>query len=111
MTKINFETANVNFEQLGSTDPIAETFESLNPEFTDYYQIQSQYDLQEWLARTYLLKVDEKAVGFISITMAHLRKEITEKTQTKESDVHFLHYWSVIYLHIKNIPEKRLVLN
>ena len=84
--KINFDTDNVEFERLEPTDPIDKTFQSSDNEFTDYYQIQSQYDLQEGLARTYLLKIDDRVVGYVSLAMAHLRKESTEQTQAKESD-------------------------
>ena len=84
--KINFDATNIEFKRLGSTDPIDKTFESSDPEFTDYYQVQSQYDLREGLARTYLLKADGRVVGYVSLAMSHLQKESTEQMQAKESD-------------------------
>ena len=83
--KINFEAPNVEFERLNSTDSIDKTFESSDSEFTEYYRMQSRYDLQEGLAITYLLKIDGKVVGYVSIAMAHLRKESTEQTRGKET--------------------------
>ncbi len=71
---MSLDAVDVKFERLGSTDPIDKTFESSDPEFTEYYQIQSQYDLQEGLAGTYLLKVDGRVVGYVSLAMAHLRR-------------------------------------
>jgi ribosomal protein S18 acetylase RimI-like enzyme len=84
--KINFENSEVEFVKLQMLDGIDKTFETEVDEYTDYYKVQSQYDMDQGLSRTYLLKVDGRILGYVSIAMAHLRKETTSKTFAKESE-------------------------
>ena len=67
-------------------DELDKSFECSNQDYTKYYNYDSLYDTQENLARTYLLKQDDKVLGFVSIAMAHLRKENTEAMRSKGTD-------------------------
>ena len=70
---------------MNSIDPIDDSFNAGVNDFTDYYRTQSGYDLQEGLSQTYYLKMNEKIIGYVSIAMAHLRKDTTENMDTKQT--------------------------
>lgn len=83
---INFESNDVQIIDQISDTPIDKSFECTNNEYTEYYQFQSLYDLQENLARTKLLTYKGKVIGYISIAMAHMEKERSEITMGKATD-------------------------
>ncbi len=58
----------------------------INEDYLKYYQYDALYDAQENLAHTYLLKLDEKVLGYVSVALAHIRKENRDKMMKKGTD-------------------------
>jgi len=83
---IDFTSKDVDKLQLEEEEKIDENFKCHNDEYTQYYSFQSRYDLQEGLARTTLLTYKGRVIGYISIAMAHMRKENNEGMNSKETE-------------------------
>ncbi len=62
------------------------SFDCSNPDYTKYLKFDSLYDTQENLARTYMLMLDGKVLGFVSLAMSYVRKDNTAKMKSKASD-------------------------
>ena len=83
---IDYESYDVAIVQLKTTAHVDQEFVCNNDEFTDYYKTQSFYDMQEGIGQTYVLTYKGKVIGFISLAMAHMKKETTNATKSKLSD-------------------------
>ena len=80
---IEFEGLTVHITPLKPLLPIDKSFECSNPDYVEYYRVTAYADLQEEIAKTYLLTYKGKVIGYISIAMAHLRKDATIETTAK----------------------------
>ncbi len=67
--------------QLEDTASIDRSFECSNPKYTEYYRIHAFNDMQTGIGKTWVLTYKDKAIGFISIAMAHIRQERHEDLQ------------------------------
>ena len=54
-------------------------FESDVKEFTDYYHRDSIQDMLDWLVRMYVIKRNSQVLGYVTLAMARLRSDATEK--------------------------------
>ena len=71
--KIDVSDIAYSFIPVNKDEPVDKDFESSETEFTEYYFEQSRYDVQENLVKMYVLKVNDKVWGYITIAMAHLK--------------------------------------
>ncbi len=72
------------FDMVKEDSTFDDIFESSVKEFTDYYRIQGQYDVQERLVSMYVAKRGDKVVGYVTLAMAHLKHDATDEIRAKE---------------------------
>ena len=56
-----------------------EGFTCSNEDFAEYLKVQAHYDQEKQVGQTWVFKHADKIVGFITIAMAHMKKDEYEK--------------------------------
>lgn len=82
--EFNPDNSNYKIVKIEKTDRRDKTFESSIKEFTEYYHIQSVFDMQHKLVRLYEFRLDSKTIGFITLAMTHIKPTATVETKAKE---------------------------
>ncbi len=82
--KIQLSDSNVSYSQVKETDLLKDNFESSIEEFTTYYHIDCLQDVREKLVRMYLLKLEGKTIGYVTLTMTHIKHNATESIREKQ---------------------------
>lgn len=78
------EEFNLEFVRRDELDSHDQSFESSISEFTEYYKMQSHFDVNEKLVRLYELKQNNKTIGFVTLATAHIRSDATPEIREKE---------------------------
>ena len=82
---VKFDPKNSNYRIVKiETEQRDKKFEFSINEFTEYYHIQSVFDVQHKLVRLYEFRLDDKTIGFITLAMAHIRPTATVEIKEKE---------------------------
>lgn len=81
--KIQFETTPYEFLLVTDQELIEQKFESSIEEFTTYYHQDCLEDLRHHIVRMYVLKVDGKIMGYVTLANAHIRHDAIEPIVAK----------------------------
>lgn len=84
LSKIDFETTPYEFLLVKNKDLIEGDFESTIQEFTDYFHQDSWEDIRLHIVKMYVLKLDGKIMGYVTLANAHLRHDATGPIESKE---------------------------
>ena len=79
-----FDITNAEYYQVKENELLDGLFESDIDEFTEYYRIEYLYDVREKLVCMYLIKFNEVVLGYVTLTMTHIRSDATKKIEAKE---------------------------
>ncbi len=84
LSKIDFTTIDYEYYKVPNTDPLDDDFKSEIQEFTDYYHRDSLQDIREKLVQMYVLKIEGKVMGYVTLAMTHIRNDVTEAIKEKD---------------------------
>ena len=84
MTKIDFSKHDVEYPQVSKSDLRDDGFESSVEEFTTYYRINMLGDVREKIVQTYRMILDGTTVGYVTVSLAHLKPDATMAIKAKE---------------------------
>jgi len=84
LNKIDFEITPYDFLLVADKDLIEDDFESSEQEFTDYFHRDGWQDILEKIVKMYVLKLDGKVMGYVTLAMAHIRHDATAEIKAKE---------------------------
>ena len=83
--KIVFTKYNTIISKVKESDMLVkDSFESSIVEFTEYYHIDCFQDIREKLVQMYRIKYNGIVVGYVTITLAHIRPDATKQIKSKE---------------------------
>lgn len=82
--KIQFETTPYEFLLVNDQDLIDGDFESSVDEFTKYFHQDSWEDIRNNIVKMYVLKLEGKIMGYVTLANAHIRHDATKEIKTKE---------------------------
>ena len=85
MTKIDFSKHDVEYPQVSESDLLDDGFESSVEEFTAYYHINKLGDVRKRIVRVYRMVLDGTVVGYVTVSLAHLKPDATRAIKTKET--------------------------
>ena len=85
MTKIDFSKHDVRYSKVSESDLLDDGFESSVEEFTTYYHIDMLGDIRERIVRTYRMILDGTVVGYVTVSLAHLKPDATRAIKKKET--------------------------
>ena len=85
MTQIDFSKHRMIYSQVSESDLLDDGFESGVGEFTEYYRINMLGDVREKIIRAYRMILDGTVVGYITVSLAHLKPNATTAIKTKET--------------------------
>ena len=74
----------VEYCQVKENDLPDDNFESRVEEFTEYYCTDSLQDIREKLVRMYFIKYLRHVIGYVTLTMAHIRHDATDPIKAKQ---------------------------
>jgi predicted N-acetyltransferase YhbS len=84
LQKIDFNSVEYEYHKVADGEMLDDDFKSEEQEFTDYYHVDSLQDVRERLVRLYLLKIDGKIMGYVTLAMAHIRNDATPEIESKQ---------------------------
>ena len=84
MTKIDFSRHRIRYSQVSDFDLLDDGFESGVEEFTTYYHINMLGDVRERIVQAYRMVLDGTVVGYVTVSLAHLKPDATRAIKAKE---------------------------
>ena len=82
--KIDLNSIIYDYYPVSASDLLDDGFESSVEEFTEYYHMLALGDVREEIIKMYLLKIEGKVMGYVTVAASHLRNTATPAIAAKE---------------------------